>query len=202
MAGANPLQMLLASQGMGAISNLGDTFVQAQAMRAQARFGSKVAGLNAEMANLQAEDAINRGNLAAGRHMQEVRGLEGAQRAAYAAQGLAVGQGSPAAVMEDTRTLGAADASQIRLNAYREAFGYRREATGYASQARIARANARTGVRSTLLGGGIRLLRDAAGMAYASGEYGNNPKQDERKRWLKQVNDTFALTGTMPSLIR
>lgn len=81
---------------------------------------------------LMAEDAIARGNFAAEQYRRDLSGLLGRQRTSFAAQGLDVSFGTPAAIAEQTETIGQRDIQTIRENAMREAMALRR---GFRNQA-------------------------------------------------------------------
>lgn len=106
--------------------------------------------LNAKFAELQAKDAIRRGELAAEARGREVAQVVGQQRVAAAAQGLALGVGSPAELQAEAIDVGMMDALQIENNAYREAMGYRIEATRQNVAAAARSAEARQEAATTL----------------------------------------------------
>lgn len=141
--------MLTAASGIGA---LGSAFGQYQA----GQYNSDVARFNERIARMQARDAWERGLEAVGRHRQSVRKLIGSQRAALAAQGVDVNDGSALAVQQDTIALGEQDALTIRNNAAREAWGFRVQAAGYRSAAGMARREGMFGAAGTILGGAVQ----------------------------------------------
>lgn len=133
---------------------------------------------NAKVADLQAEDAIQRGAEEESRYRAGVRQLIGSQRAGYAGSNIVVGFGSALDVQEDTAVQGELDALTIRTDAAREAWGFRIEAQDLRQQAGIAR---RTGqyraeagrqqatqqyirAGSTLLGAGESFVRQRYGL--------------------------------------
>ena len=95
---------------------------------------------NAAVAELQAKDALTRGDLEAGRFRARTRALVGEQRVGIAAGNIDVGYGSAVDVQADATFLGELDALTVRTNAAREAWGYRVEATDLEMQADIQRA--------------------------------------------------------------
>ncbi len=141
---------------------------------------------NAEVAGLQADDAIARGAQEEQRFRQGVRGMIGSQRAAIAAGNVDVGFGSALDVQADAAMLGELDALQIRTNAAREAWGYKIEAEDLRKRAQITRkegvmleAQGRERARqqyydagSTVLGAGTSLLSMRYG--FSSGGGGRN----------------------------
>lgn len=110
-----------------------------QAQRRVAESQAELLDYNASVADLQAQDALDRGVLDEGRYRSQIRGLIGTQRADYAAQGVSVAEGSPADVQADTAFLGELDALTVRQNAMREAWGYQVQAYDTRARADIAR---------------------------------------------------------------
>jgi len=147
--------------GMGAYAGMGAMSMfsasqQAEAQRAQGDYAVRQAEAQAEFAGMQSDDALKRGDRAASRYGQQVRGAIGGQRAALAAQGIDVNTGSAAASQEDIAAAGAEDMMTIRNNAWREAWGYRVQASQGLGQARMGQLGADNNARMTLLTGGIQ----------------------------------------------
>jgi hypothetical protein len=136
---------------LNVVGGVTQAYGQVQAGRSSAR----VAEFNAQMAELQARDAERRGGEAANRHRQQVTRVIGSQRAALAAQGVDVGDGSALDMQIDTASLGELDALQIRNNAAREAFGYRASAIDSRRRGRLGRADSAGQAFNTILTTGI-----------------------------------------------
>lgn len=133
--------------------------------RAQGNYEGDVLDLNATLADRNAADALDRGRLAENRQRGDVRGVLGAQRAAYAGSGVDLSSGSVADVQSDTARMGELDALTIRNNAAREAWGYQVEGAQLRSKAKFARQggkNAQAGYTnqavSTVLSTGASLI--------------------------------------------
>jgi hypothetical protein len=94
---------------------------------------------NAGVADLQAQDALDRGVDDEGRFRSSIRGLIGTQRATLAANGVVVGVGSAADVQADAAYLGERDAQQIKANAQREAWGFTVQADDLRKGGEVAR---------------------------------------------------------------
>jgi hypothetical protein len=94
---------------------------------------------NAQVATLQATDAISRGAEEESRFRAGVRGMIGSQRAGIAASNVDVGFGSAVDVQADAAFLGELDALTVRTNAKREAWGYQVQAEDLRRHAQIAR---------------------------------------------------------------
>jgi hypothetical protein len=112
---------------------------------------------NAGLAELQAQDAIARGAQASAQVRRDTRATIGAQRVAYASQGVDVGSGSALAVQADTAAIGELDALTIKNNAAREAFGYKIDAANSRTREEYTRQAGRNAQTSTLLTGASNL---------------------------------------------
>lgn len=141
MAATAALATLMATNGL--INAVGQRRA-ATAAEQQGDFQAGVLGINAELADRAAEDAVARGRETANRSQANTRQLRGAQRATLAAQGIDVGDGSAADLGLETEQLGELDVLTIANNAQREAFGFKVEAVNYRNQATLARYGART----------------------------------------------------------
>ena len=110
-----------------------------QAAKKSSESQAGLADYNAQVAELQAQDAVERGKEEEGKFRSQVRGAVGQQRAGIAANGVDVGFGSAVDVQADAAYLGELDALTIRNNAAREAWGYKVEAYDSRQRAKIAR---------------------------------------------------------------
>jgi hypothetical protein len=100
---------------------------------------AQLADFNASVAELQAKDALDRGDLEAAQFRSQVRGAIGSTRATQAAGNVDVNFGSTVDVQADEAFLGKLDEMTIRSNAVRQAWGYTVQSLNYRQQARIAR---------------------------------------------------------------
>lgn len=153
-----------ATQG---IASVGNAYAQSQALKAQGNFQKQAFETNSHLAELQAEDAIKRGDKEAGQIKAKARQMIGTQRAALAAQGIDVNSGSARDIQEDTAAMSELDALTIKNNAFREAWGYKVQALDFRARGQFAELSARTQSRSTLLTGGMQ----AIGYGLQSGYY-------------------------------
>ena len=142
-----------------AVATIGSSVLGAYAQEKAGRAQQDVANWNADVAEQQAQDAIARGDVAAKRQQQVIKQTIGAQRAALAAQGLDLKDGSALDVQMNTAGLGALDVVTIKNNAAREAWGYRVNADNYRMQGEVARKTADANAFGTLLGGGASLVK-------------------------------------------
>ena len=97
---------------------------QAQMARQNAQAQAQMADYEAMMAKYRAEDSTARGIQDEKRHWTDIGQFLGEQRAALAANGVAVDDGSALDIQRDTQAMGAMDATSIRSNAAREAWGH------------------------------------------------------------------------------
>lgn len=129
---------------------------QADAISKEGAAQQQLYGFNERAAQLNASDAIARGNKDATTHEKSVMKLRGNQRASLAAQGIDPNSGSAADIIDETTTLGALDAMTIRGNAAREAWGYKMQAQEYNSKGQFVALETENKRRNTLLTGGIQ----------------------------------------------
>lgn len=118
---------------------------------------------NAEIADIRAQNAIDRGNQAASQQRVKTRQLAGTQRAALASSGVDLTQGSPLRILTDTLYMGARDEAQILDNAQLEAQAARFESLGLSAQADMAAYQARS--TSPSLAAATSLLSSAGQVA-------------------------------------
>lgn len=115
---------------------------QAEATKSAYEYQSAVNRNNAQVAEWQAQDALQRGAKAEQAQRLKAAQLKGSQRASLAARGIALDEGSPLAILQDTDYMGEMDALTLRSNAAKEAWGLRSQSAGYASDAGMLRARA------------------------------------------------------------
>lgn len=141
--------------GTQGLSMIGNAYAQGQAIKARAAYQGVIAKINAEMAEMSAEDAIKRGDISARDYQKEVDGMIGMQKVAYAAQGVDVNFGSAADIQAETRMFGALDALTIKNNAWREAWGYKVEALNSTFSGKYAELEGKFGARQAMAAGVI-----------------------------------------------
>lgn len=118
---------------------------------------------NAQLGEWQARDAITRGQKAEQTQRLKAAALKSTQRASFAARGMALDEGSPLSILQDTDFMGELDASTIKDNAAREAWGYRMQASGASSDAGML--DARAQAESPMGTAGASLLTGAGSVA-------------------------------------
>lgn len=120
---------------------------------------------NAALDRAAAQDALERGRTEEMRQGRRTAQMVGAQRAAAAANGVAVDFGSMADVQGDTRMLGFEDAMTIRKNAMRESQGYEISAWNRKADASAKRAAGGAAMWSAAFDAAGTLLKAGSGFA-------------------------------------
>lgn len=161
---------LIGAQVAGAGLQAAGQIQAGRAGAAQARFQAGIAQNNAIVAGVRAEDALERGGIEEAEIRRRVENLKGHQRAAFASNGILVGEGSALTVLEDTAQLGELDALTRRSNAEREAAGFLTRRNQFVSQAALFESSAseslragRIGALTTIAGGALNAGLSARG---------------------------------------
>lgn len=149
---------------------------EANAVQSQGDYEARMLGQNADLAEQQAGDAIARGTLAEQQVNSATRVAVGGNRVSAAAQGIDTNVGSAGDIAAQTKSAGDFDALTTRLNAAREAWGFRTQAQDYRNQAVLRRTGAanqagalRTGAFGTLLTTGANLYGQSRGWSSGGG---------------------------------
>lgn len=145
---------LLAILALSAITQGLSAYKTVQAQNAAAEYNARVLDRNAKIADMQAEDAAQRGRLEEQQQRLRIKKLVGEQRSAFASSGVVVDQGSPLDAIVSTVEEGELDALTIRHNAAVEQWGYNEEATNLRSQStllRLSKKNAGAAGATSLL---------------------------------------------------
>ena len=132
---------------------------QSQATKDAYNQQAEVGRQNKVLAEMQAQDALERGVLAGQGHRRQVGQLKGSQIASMAARGLDLGGGSAADVLASTDIMAEYDEKMIQANAQKEAEGFRMMGKNYAANAALL--TGRAGRENPLLSGATSLLTNA-----------------------------------------
>jgi len=137
----------------------------ASAAQAHAVYQSQVARQNQALADRQAADALQRGQVAEENRRRATVLQIGQQTAGLAAQGTDL-EGSPTDILGDTAAAGELDAQTIKANAAREAYGYKVQGLGFGNTAILESTRAANSVYTpNYLGAGGSLLAGASTLA-------------------------------------
>lgn len=124
-----------------AVSAVG-AYKGAQARKSALEYDAAVASNNQRLAEYQAGLALENGAVQEQSQQLKTADALADQRAALAANGVDLGEGSPNEILATTRFMGKRDELQIRDNAVRQAWGYRQQASAYGTEAAANRAAA------------------------------------------------------------
>ena len=150
----------VALSGAQAAIGLYQSYQQSKAIKQQGRYEEMIAESNARMSELQAEESLSVGSKESSKVLRKGRELQGTQRAAYAGQGVDVFAGTPGDIQAETGTLSEFDAMRVSNKAWREAWGYKTQASEYRFKGKFARMSAENQARNTLITGGLGFARD------------------------------------------
>ena len=176
---ASSAGLIATTYGLQSLFAFGNAYAQAGADRAQAIYEQGIYDINAEMAEMQATDSIERGELIASELLRKktrdvstvrrtAKQIEGRQRVSFAAQGIEA-SGSAADTISETQTLAGIDEVAIkraanldiltiRNNAWRVAWGYKAQADEYRLKGRFTNLASKTKQRNTILTGSIQAM--------------------------------------------
>lgn len=198
MGAANLLPALF---GMQAVSQIGETYSQQGAIKAQDRYQKTQAGIAQRRLEIQAKDVEARGAEAAGKIKRETAAIRGAQRAGYAGQGVAVDSGTPGMVGAETELYGELDAMTARNNAWREAWGLRNEAADIALESQMKSKEAKRARRSTIVTGGLKALQSGMLAGYYGSKAPKTATSGGQKMSRLDLNENrFGRKYTMPRI--
>jgi hypothetical protein len=138
MSGAASIALMSA----GAANNAVGAYYSAKGQRTSLRYQADIAETNARLSEMGAQSELARGQ----REEQSVRlrtaQLKSGQRAAMAANGIDLGEGSAAEILTSTDYMGEMDANTVASNAVQSAWGQRTQSLNFKNDALMARATA------------------------------------------------------------
>lgn len=125
-----------AGMGMQAFGAYSNSKAAKTAYGAQAQ----IAANNAQIAGWQADDAMARGRRTASTIRLKANQVKGSQRAAMAANGVDLGEGSALQILADTDLFAGIDANTAMDNAAKEAWAIRNQAAGFTAESNLLKA--------------------------------------------------------------
>lgn len=153
----------LVTQAAGGIAGAIGAYDAAAMRRGNFEFQADMAEINAEIAEDRADNALFIGQTKIADLTQQAGALEGRQRAAMAANGIVLGEGSAGEVIESTEFMKQRDMQRIELQSIYNAWGYDTQAGNYQTQAAMSRASA--AAQSPFMAGAGSLLGSAGTVA-------------------------------------
>lgn len=160
----------LAANGLTTAIDAYGTYRLVKQANGIAQIQANIARINAQQMESQAQGALRAGEKAVLQKTMQAGQVKGSQRAALAANGIAVGEGSAAELQASTDIVKTIDANQLAANAQQEAWGYRNKALDYNGQARMIEAQKLSpwGMAGlTLLGGARQMAIDYRALSEA-----------------------------------
>ncbi len=128
--------------GAGAFSSAIGAYASAKSQKLMLQGQAAMSEMNARLSEKSAQQELARGNAEIATTTRRAGQIKGAQRAAMAANGIDLGEGSAAEVLTSTDILKEEDVNTIHANAVRAAWGQRIQATNYQNAAIMQRAGA------------------------------------------------------------
>lgn len=129
-------------------------YMKADAQKQEGAYQKRIADMNADLLEMQASDRLKRGAEEESQLKSQARQTKGAQRAALAAQGVVVDDGSAADVQLETDLMSAEDSMKLRNNAVRESMGLKLQSSQMRFEGEMKkRAGDRGALMSMLTGG-------------------------------------------------
>lgn len=135
-------QASLVGQIGGAASSAVGSYFSAATQKINLQTQAYVADTNARIAELGAQTALSQGQQQVANLTLKAGQLKSSQRAAMAANGIDLGEGSAAEVQASTDIMKEIDTNTLTANAVRSAWGYRTQATNFQNDALMKRAGA------------------------------------------------------------
>lgn len=129
----------LATSAAGLTMNAIGSYNQGVAAEKQSDYAAMMQENNAEIANMQADNAITRGNMAIAEQRLQVNRAIGTGRANYAAGNIVLGKGSALDWEEDFNVQAEYDRRKIGYNSQLEVWGYKNQAGQYGASANATR---------------------------------------------------------------
>ena len=187
--------LMVAANGVGAISSIGGAIAGSNAQRVQGQVQQMTYDANAAFADVAGSSAIQVGNTKARMLALQTRGAIGSQRASAAAGGVDVNSGSAAKVQESTAGMSAIDQLMIKNNAALTAFGYKASALNLQGRGKMAAMAGNAASGSTLLTGGLSALN----YGIKAGYYGSLNKGGGSDSVSDDNSDNFNAFSGVPS---
>ena len=162
-----------------AVSSAGSAYLSSQSAKLNAEARARMAGINARIAELNAQSIQMQGQREAGSLSLRAGQIKGSQRAALAANGVDLGEGSAAEVQTSTDLLKEIDMHTATSNALARAWGARMDGLNATIEGTVA--NATAGAISPAFSGSMSLLGSAS--TVASKWYGTDALQGLNNWW-------------------
>ena len=176
---AQALPAIFAAQ---AVSQVGQSYSQYEALGGQDSYQRTVTGIKRDRLAMKSEDTLSRGEEKAAKIYKGSRELKGKQRASYAGQGVQVDSGSAGQVQAESEAIGTVDYQRAKTNAWREAWGYQVASDALKSESQMKSIASRFKQKMTILTGGMNALQSGLMASYYYKGGAKTPKTPKQKR--------------------
>jgi hypothetical protein len=139
---SNPAALSVVGSIFGAIGSMAGSYYSAKSAKSNLKFQSKMAEINAQIADIGYRNEILKGQRESGRLTLKAGQLKSSQRASLAANGVDLGVGSAAELQASTDIVKEMDALTIQANTLRSAWSFKQEGANFRTAAAIGNANA------------------------------------------------------------
>lgn len=158
---------------VGAAVSVAGTVAGGIAKSNQSDYQAKVADLNAQIENQNADYAEQAGTIQQYNKSMENRGAAGRLKANQAAAGIDVNSGSALAVQQSQRETGLQDVATIGSNTARTVYGYRNQAVAQIAQSGLEQQEADTAIPGAALGAAGGFLGSSEGQSLSGSLFGS-----------------------------
>lgn len=135
-------QAALVSKIGGAANSAIGGYYSAKSQASSLQFQSDIAGINARISELGAQQELYKGQQQVGALTLKAGQIKSSQRANMAANGIDLGEGNAAEVQASTDIMKEIDANTLTANAVRSAWGYRTQGVNYQNEALMKHTSA------------------------------------------------------------
>ena len=132
----------LGLQAAGALTGAIGSYYSAKSQKINLQGQAALADVNARIAELGAQSALDQGQRQVGALTMQAGQLKSRQRAALAANGVDLGEGNAAEIQASTDIMKEIDKNTLEANSVRTAWGYRTQGMNYQNEAAMQRATA------------------------------------------------------------
>lgn len=158
-----PLPVFAALASVSVAAQLLSANAQAKAIQENAKFAAAIAELNAKRAEIDSIQSIRDGRAQEARYLTQVQGVQDAQTAAFASQGVEVKADATGDLIAESSLNAALNIIDIRNAAFQNYSKFQSEANQRRSNAAIGLYNADNEANATRIAGYVGALSSVAG---------------------------------------
>lgn len=151
------------AQAIGGIAALGNGVMQSRAFQMQGSYQRSLSNINSQMDQMQAADALRRGQQQVGFIRNQGEMVQGKEVVSQGASGTLVGTGTNANITASSGAMNRIDQLTAENNAALEALGFKMQSTNALTQGRMAEITGRINSDQSLLSGGANFAKGVVG---------------------------------------